>query len=137
MEVNFSQAQFVFMIDHFFASKFFIKVVEIISTTPNLPPPDFFLYGYPKARIHGKSPHSVDDLKANVEHEIQQIIFRTLSLKCGKIHSFIHVSEEVGHILNISYDSVTFSFSFVSQHNHSFSLAHLCTLNHVCMYACF
>ena len=41
--------------------------------SPDLNPPDFFLWGYLKDRVYANRPHTINDLKANITHEISQI----------------------------------------------------------------
>lgn len=44
-----------------------------LKVSPYLSFPDFFLWAYLKACVYVNNPHSVDVLKINTEHEIQQI----------------------------------------------------------------
>jgi hypothetical protein len=43
------------------------------SRSPDLSPPDFFLWGYLKDRVYENSPQNIQQLKANIAAEIQLI----------------------------------------------------------------
>jgi len=38
--------------------------------SPNLTPPDYFLWGYLKGRVYQNKPRTIDALKANISEEI-------------------------------------------------------------------
>ena len=46
--------------------------------SPDLTPPDFFLWGFLKSKVYQNSPQNLDQLKANITHEIRAIQARTL-----------------------------------------------------------
>ena len=41
--------------------------------SPDLMPPDYFLWGYPKGRDYQNKPRTIDALKANITEEIQAV----------------------------------------------------------------
>ena len=41
--------------------------------SPDLTPPDFFLFGYIKSKVYANSPTTLEDLKANIRHEMQAV----------------------------------------------------------------
>jgi len=41
--------------------------------SPNLMPPDYFLWGYLKGRVYQNKPRNIDALKANITEEIQAV----------------------------------------------------------------
>ena len=41
--------------------------------SPDLSPPDFFLWGYLKERVYHNNPQTIDALKENICHEIERI----------------------------------------------------------------
>ena len=41
--------------------------------SPDLTPPDFFLWGYLKGRVYQNKPRTIDTLKANITEEIQAL----------------------------------------------------------------
>jgi len=41
--------------------------------SPDLTPPDYFLWGYLKGRVYRNKPRTVDALKANITKEIQTV----------------------------------------------------------------
>ena len=47
--------------------------VEWPARSPDLSPPDFWLWGYVKDSVHGKKPDAVESLKLFIEEEIARI----------------------------------------------------------------
>jgi len=47
--------------------------------SPNLMPPDYFLRGYLKGRVHQNKPRTIDALKANITEEIQEVTVDVLA----------------------------------------------------------
>jgi len=41
--------------------------------SPDLTPPDYFLWGYLKGRVYRNKPRTIDALKANITEEIQAV----------------------------------------------------------------
>jgi len=41
--------------------------------SPDLTPPDYFLWGYQKVRVYQNKPRTIDALKANITEEIQAV----------------------------------------------------------------
>jgi hypothetical protein len=41
--------------------------------SPDLTPPDYFLWGYLKGRVYQNKPRTTDALKANITEEIQAV----------------------------------------------------------------
>jgi len=41
--------------------------------SPDLTPPDYFLWGYLKGRVYQNKPRTIDPLKANITEEIQAV----------------------------------------------------------------
>jgi len=41
--------------------------------SPDLTPPDYFLWGYLKGRVYQNKPRNIDTLKANITEEIQAV----------------------------------------------------------------
>jgi len=41
--------------------------------SPDLTPPDYFLWGYLKGRVYQNKPRTIDALKANITEEIQAV----------------------------------------------------------------
>jgi len=41
--------------------------------SPDLTPPDYFLWGYLKGRVYRNKPQTIDALKANITEEIQAV----------------------------------------------------------------
>lgn len=65
--------------------------------------PDFFLWDHLIACVYGNNLHFIGDLKANIESEIQQTSVKILwRVPQMWQNIFMHVFEEMGHILNIS-----------------------------------
>ena len=46
--------------------------------SPDLSPPDYFLWGYLKDRVYKNNPRTIKDLKNNIRKEIRQISPETL-----------------------------------------------------------
>lgn len=47
--------------------------------SPDLTAPDFFLWGYLKSKVYSNKPETLEQLKANIRHEIAQITPETLA----------------------------------------------------------
>jgi len=47
--------------------------------SPDLTPPDYFLWGYLKGRVHQNKPRTIDALKANITEEIQAVTVDVLA----------------------------------------------------------
>jgi hypothetical protein len=45
----------------------------IIPRSPDLTPPDYFLWGYLEGRVYQNKPRTIDALKANITEEIQAV----------------------------------------------------------------
>jgi hypothetical protein len=68
--------------------------------SPDLNPCDFFLWGYLKAKLYNPLPKTLDDLEANIEREIKNILknilektFSNFEERCKLV-----ISAEGGHI---------------------------------------
>ena len=61
--------------------------------SPDLNPCDFYLWGHLKSMAYNSLPKTLDDLKANIEREIEKISKNILKSRCELI-----VSAEGGHI---------------------------------------
>jgi len=59
-------------IQSFFGDHIISKGV-LLPRSPNLTPPDYFLWGYLKGRVYRNKPRTIDALKANVTEEIQAV----------------------------------------------------------------
>ena len=51
---------------------------ELIPRSPDLTPPDFYLWGYLKSKVYKEDPKTVEDLKRKIEEEITSIDEETL-----------------------------------------------------------
>ena len=51
--------------------------VEWPSHSPDLTPPDFFLWGYLKNRVYGTNPKSLQELQNNIRSEVRKISLET------------------------------------------------------------
>jgi len=47
--------------------------------SPNLTPPDYFLWGYLKGRVYQNKPRTIDALKANITEETQAVTVDVLA----------------------------------------------------------
>jgi len=47
--------------------------------SPDLTPPDYFLWGYLKGRVYQNKPRTIDALKANITEEIQAVTVEILA----------------------------------------------------------
>ena len=59
-------------IQYFFGDRFISKGVWP-PRSPDLRPPDYFLWGYLKGRVYQRKPRTIDALKANITKEIQAV----------------------------------------------------------------
>jgi hypothetical protein len=82
-----------------FSTKFIHKC-QWPPRSPDLNPCDFFLWGYLKARVYNPMPKTLDDLRINIEREINLIsketlkkIFLNFEKRCNLV-----ISAEGGHI---------------------------------------
>jgi len=59
--------------------------------SPDLTPPDYFLWGYLKGRVYQNKPRTIDALKANITEEIQavtaDVLARTFQNMARRVHS--------------------------------------------------
>ncbi|XP_017795069.1 PREDICTED: uncharacterized protein LOC108576567 [Habropoda laboriosa] len=46
------------------------RLVSNFVESPDLTPPDFFLWGYLKSKVYASKPQTIDELKANIRAEI-------------------------------------------------------------------
>ena len=46
--------------------------------SPDLTPPDFFLWGYLKSKVYVNKPHTLEELKTNIRQEIAAIPVKML-----------------------------------------------------------
>ena len=57
--------------------------------SPDLTPPDYFLWGYLKRRVYQNKPRTIDALKANITEEIQavtaDVLTRTFQNKARRV----------------------------------------------------
>jgi hypothetical protein len=53
--------------------------------SPDLTPPDYFLWEYLKGRIYQNKPRIIDALKANITEEIQAVTADVLARTCQNI----------------------------------------------------
>ena len=51
---------------------------EYLAYSPDLSPPDYFLWGYLKDMVYKNNPRTIKDLKNNIRKEIRQISPETL-----------------------------------------------------------
>lgn len=82
---------------------FFLSKTKWPPRSPDLNPCDFFLWGYLKARVYNPLPKTLNDLRQNIEREIEKInekmlkkVYENLKKRCSLI-----VSAEGGHFENI------------------------------------
>jgi len=59
-------------IQYFFGDRFISKGLWP-PRSPDLTPPDYFLWGYLKGRVYQNKPRTIDTLKANITEEIQTV----------------------------------------------------------------
>jgi len=56
--------------------------------SPDLTPPDYFLWGYLKGRVHQNKPRTTDALKANITEEIPAVtVARTFQNMTRRVQS--------------------------------------------------
>jgi hypothetical protein len=48
------------------------------SRSPDVPPPDFFLWGHLKGHVYNTNPHTIEDMKMNISEATASINQRTL-----------------------------------------------------------
>ena len=90
--------------------------------SPDLSPPDFFLWGYLKDRVYKTNPRTIGELKSNIQTEIEAIDEET----CRAVMSnFIRRMEmcqqqEGGHLEELL-DGLHSSYSFEILCNHFYS----------------
>ena len=62
-------------------------------SSPDLTPPDYFLWGYLKGRVYQNKPRPIDALKANIAEEIQavtaDVLARTFQNMARRVQSFL------------------------------------------------
>ena len=67
--------------------------------SPDLTPPDYFLWGYLKWRVYHNKPRAIDALKANITEEIQavtaDVLARTFQNMARRVQSCL--DENGGH----------------------------------------
>jgi len=67
--------------------------------SPDLTPPDYFLWGYLKGRVYQNKPRTIDALKANITEDIQavtaDVLARTFQNMARRIQSCLDAN--VGH----------------------------------------
>ena len=67
--------------------------------SPDLTPPDYFLWGYLKGRVYQNKPRNIDTLKANITEEIQavtaDVLARTFQNMARRVQSFLDAND--GH----------------------------------------
>ena len=65
--------------------------------SPDISPPDFFLWEYLKERVYQNKPRTIEDLQNNIRREIQQIPTETLHRVLANFSKRInHVIENRG-----------------------------------------
>ena len=68
--------------------------------SPDLKPPDYFLWGYLKGRVYQNKPRTVDALKANITEEIQavtaDVLARTFQNMARRVQSCLEANG--GHL---------------------------------------
>jgi len=71
--------------------------------SPDLTPPDYFLWGYLKGRIYQNKPRTIDALKANITEEIQavtaDVLARTFQNMARRVQSYLDANG--GHFQQI------------------------------------
>jgi hypothetical protein len=55
------------------SSRYLETAIDWPPRSPDLTPPDFFLWGHLKDHIYKNDPKTLDELKANIENEIKKI----------------------------------------------------------------
>jgi len=85
-------------IQSFFAYRFISKGLWQ-PRSPDLTPPDYFLWGYLKGRVYQNKPRTIDALKANITEEIQavttDVLARTFQNMARRVQSCLDANS--GH----------------------------------------
>ena len=75
--------------------------------SPDLTPPDYFLWGYLKGRVYQNKPRTIDALKANITEEIQAVIAdvlaRTFQNMARRVQSYLDANS--GNFQNVMMSS--------------------------------
>jgi len=88
--------------------------------SPDLTPPDYFLWGYPKGRVYQSKPRTIDSLKANIAEEIQavtaDVLARTFQNMARRVQSCLDAngghSQHMLWCLHISHTTNVLVFKF-------------------------
>jgi hypothetical protein len=67
--------------------------------SPNLLPPDFFLWGYLKGNVYKNNPHTLEELKNNITMAITSISVQVLHKVASNMVKRVHacITEQVAH----------------------------------------
>ncbi|KZC13395.1 hypothetical protein WN55_06048 [Dufourea novaeangliae] len=71
--------------------------------SPDLTPPDFFLWGYLKRKVYASKPQTIDELKANIRAEIIAIppeMLETVMENAAKRAHFA-LANKGGHLIDV------------------------------------
>jgi len=71
--------------------------------SPDLTPPDFFLWGYLKSKVYIDKPQTIPQLKANIHREISLITTETLEnvMQNARKRALFCIKHKGGHLLDI------------------------------------
>lgn len=71
--------------------------------SPDLTPPDFFLWGYLKSKVYANQPQTIDELKANIRAEIDAITPEMLGKVMANAEKRSHfvIANKGGHLIDI------------------------------------
>jgi hypothetical protein len=64
--------------------------------SPDLTPPDFFLWGYLKGNVYKNKPRTIDELRENIRREIQAVTPNTLAATFTNMQRRVELCIQVG-----------------------------------------
>ena len=68
--------------------------------SPDLTPPDFYLWGYLKSKVYARTPETIPQLKKIIEEEMRAIPLEQIQRSCRAVHRRLHkcIKAGGGHI---------------------------------------
>lgn len=71
--------------------------------SPDLTPPDFFLWGYLKSKVYNSKPRTIAELKNNIRTEMANISTETLEkvMENAQKRAFFAIKNKGGHLIDI------------------------------------
>ena len=74
-----------------------------MSQSPNLTPPDFYLWGTLKNMVYPTTPQSMEELRDQIEHAINDIPLATIQTVCRSVrrHCWECTVAEGGHFEHV------------------------------------